>query len=60
MITDDLHLKHHFKLRRTGPLTHHLGCTYTRDPDGALVADPIKSIKKILDSYEILLVQNPK
>ena len=39
-ITKDLLSKHHFKLKGTGPLTHHLGCTYTRDPDGTVVADP--------------------
>ena len=51
-ITDDLQLRHHFKLKVTGPLTHHLGCTYIRDPVGTLVADPTKYIKKILESYE--------
>ena len=59
-ITDDLQLKHHFKLKGTGPLTHHLECTYTRDPDGTLVADPTKNIKKILESYERTIGSNPK
>ena len=40
-------------IKGTGPLTHHLGCTYTRDPDGTLVADPTKSIEKILDVREL-------
>ena len=39
-ITDDLQSKCHFKLKKTGLLTHHLGCTYMRDPVGTLVADP--------------------
>ena len=28
-ITDDLQFKHIFKVKGTGPPTHHLGCTYT-------------------------------
>ena len=51
-ITDDLQSKHHFKLRRAGPPTHHLRCAYTRDPDGTIVNDPTKCIKKILETYE--------
>ena len=51
-ITDDLQFKHHFKLKGTGPLTHHLGCTYTRDPDGTHVVDPTKYMVKILDTYK--------
>ena len=47
-ITDELK----FKLKGTGPLAHHLGCTYTRDPDGTLVVDPTKYIEKLLETYE--------
>ena len=59
-ITDDLQLKHHFKLKGTEPLTHHLGCTYTRDPDGTLDADPTKYIERILESYKCTFVSKPK
>ena len=48
-VTNDLQLKPHFKLKGTGPPTHPLGCIYTRDPDGTLVAEPTKCIKKILE-----------
>ena len=51
-MSSDLQSKQHFKLKGTGPLTHHLGCTYTRDPGGTLVVDPTKSIKKILKACE--------
>ena len=59
-INDDLQLKHHFKLKGTGLLTHHLGCTYTTDPDSPLVADPTKYIKKILEMYECTFGSKPK
>ena len=39
---NDLQFRHHFKLKGTRPLTNHLGCTYTIDPDDTLVADPTK------------------
>ena len=59
-ITSDLQLKHHFKLKGTGPLSHRLGCTYTRDPDGTRVADPTKYIEKILESYKYTFGSKPK
>ena len=34
-----------------GPISYHLGCGYTRDEDGTLVADPTKHVGKILESY---------
>ena len=51
---------HHFNLKGTGPLTHHLGCTQTRDPDGTLVADPMKYIENILETYKCPLGLKPK
>ena len=59
-ITNDLQSKHHFKLKGTGQLTHHLGCTYTRDPDGTIVADSTKYIEKILETYECTFGSKPK
>ena len=59
-ITDDLQFKHQIKIKGTGLLTHHLGCTYTRDPDGTLVADPTKYIKKVLESYEHTFGSKPR
>ena len=35
-----------------GPLEYHLGCDYKLDKDGTLVAQPIRYINKILESYK--------
>ena len=59
-IMDDLQCNNHFKLEGTRPLTNHLGCTYIRDPDGTLVADPTKYIKKFLESYKHTFGSNQK
>ena len=36
-ITGTLEDVHSFKLKGVGPRTYHLGCDYTRDPDGSLI-----------------------
>ena len=36
------------KLKGVGPINYHLGCGYTRDEDGTLVADPRKMLRKYL------------
>ena len=48
---DTLKVKYNIKLKGVGPLSYHLGCGYTRDEDGTLVADPRKYVDKILESY---------
>ena len=48
------------KLKGVGPLSYHLGCKYTRDEDGTLVADPRKYVDKILESYEKAFAEKPK
>ena len=30
--------KYNFKLKGDGPIDYHLGCRYTKDPDGTLVS----------------------
>ena len=37
---NELKKKYNLKLKGVGPLEYHLGCTYKKDPDGALAADP--------------------
>ena len=49
---DTLQQDYKLKLKGVGPLSYHLGCGYTRDEDGTLVADPRKYVDKILESYE--------
>ena len=47
-------LKEKFKVRITGDglLEYHLGCEYKLDKDNILVAQPIKYINKIIESYK--------
>ena len=37
---NELKKKYNLKLKSVGPLEYHLGCTYKKDPDGTLAADP--------------------
>ena len=37
---NELKEKYNLKLKGVGPLEYHLGCTYKKDPDGTLAADP--------------------
>ena len=37
---NELKKKYNLKLKGVGPLEYHLGCTYKKDPDGTLAADP--------------------
>ena len=57
---DTLKEKYKLKLKGVGPINYHLGCGYTRDEDGTLVADPRKYVEKILESYEKTLERNQR
>ena len=57
---DTLKEKYKLKLKGVGPINYHLGCGYTRDEDGTLVADPKKYVEKILESYEKTFGEKPK
>ena len=48
------------KLKGIGPLSYHLGCGYTRDEDGTLVADPRNYVDRIRESYEKMFQEKPK
>ena len=37
---NELKKNYNLKLKGVGPLEYHLGCTYKKDPDGTLAADP--------------------
>ena len=50
-IIQDLKEKFKLKIKGDGLLQYHLGCDYKLDKDGTLVAQPIRYINKILDSY---------
>ena len=49
---NELKKRYNLKLKGVGPLEYHLGCTYKKDPDGTLAADPRRYVNKILESYE--------
>ena len=51
-IIKDLKEKFKLKIKGNGPLEYHLGCDYKQDKDGTSVAQPIKYINKILESYK--------
>ena len=52
---DTLKEKYKLKLKGVGPISYHLGCGYTRDEDGTLVADSRIYVGQILESNEIVL-----
>ena len=57
---DELKKKYNLKLKGVGPLEYHLGCTYKKDPDGTLAADPRRYVNKILESYERMFKEKPR
>ena len=46
-VIDTLINYHHFKLKGTGPMSHHLGCDFGRDEHGTLHLAPRKYIEKM-------------
>ena len=57
---NELKKKYNLKLEGVGPLEYHLGCTYKKDPDGTLAADPRRYVNKILESYERMFKEKPR
>ena len=57
---NELKKKYSLKLKGVGPLEYHLGCTYKKDPDGTLAADPRRYVNKILESYERMFKEKPR
>ena len=57
---NELKKKYNLKLKGVGPLEYHLGCTYKKDPDGTLAADPRRYVNKILESYEKMFKEKPR
>ena len=56
----ELKKRYNLKLKGVGPLEYHLGCTYKKDPDGTLAADPRRYVNKILESYERMSKEKPR
>ena len=57
---NELKKKYNLKLKGVGPLEYHLGCTYKKDPDETLAADPRRYVNKILESYERMFLEKPR
>ena len=57
---NELKKKYNFKLEGVGPLEYHLGCTYKKDPDETLAADPRRYVNKILESYKRMFMEKPR
>ena len=57
---NELKKRYNLKLKGVGPLEYHLGCTYKKDPDGTLAADPRRYVNKILESYEKMFKEKPR
>ena len=57
---NELKKKYNLKLKGVGPLEYHLGCTYKKDPDGTLAADPRRYVNKILESFERMFKEKPR
>ena len=57
---NELKKKYNLKLKGVGPLEYHLGCTYKKDPNGTLAADPRRYVNKILESYERMFREKPR
>ena len=57
---NELKKRYNLKLKGVGPLEYHLGCTYKKDPDGTLAADPRRYVNKIVKSYERMFKEKPR
>ena len=57
---NELKKKYNLKLKGVGTLEYHLGCTYKKDPDGTLAADPRRYVNKILESYKRMFKEKPR
>ena len=57
---NELKKRYNLKLEGVGPLEYHLGCTYKKDPDGTLAADPRRFVNKILESCERMFKEKPR
>ena len=57
---NELKKRYNLKLKGVGHLEYHLGCTYKKDPDETLAADPRRYVNKILESYERMFKEKPR
>ena len=51
---------HKLKLKGSGPLKYHLGCSFWRDEQGSLCMSPAKYIERIVDNYTRMFGTKPR
>ena len=54
-----LRTKYQLKVKGDGPLTYHLGADYYHDPDGTMVCQAKKYIKKLKETFVRLFNTKP-
>ena len=59
-IIGELVEKYKYKLKGVGPIKFHLGCDFSRDPDGTLAFGPRSYITRMMDTYEKMFGEKPK
>ncbi len=52
--------KYDFKLKGSGPIAFHLGCTFYRDEDGVLCMSAKRYVERMVDSYVRMFGEKPK
>ena len=57
---NELKKRYNLKLKGVVHLEYHLDCTYKKDHDGTLAADPRRYVNKILESYERMFKEKPR
>jgi len=59
-IIGELVEKYKYKLKGVGPIKFHLGCDFSRDPDGTLAFGPRSYMTRMMDTYEKMFGEKPK
>ena len=55
-----LETKYKLKFKGTGPLSHHLGADFGRDPDGVLYMSAAGYVDRMIEAYERIFGRKPK
>jgi hypothetical protein len=60
VITDCINTKYNYKLKGVGPITHHLGGDFERDPDGTFKWGAKSYVNKMISNYEKMYGEVPR
>jgi len=58
--TDTLQQKYNFKLKGTGPISYHLGQTFSRNENGEMEISAKRYVDKMMDTYVQLYGEKPR